>query len=54
MLPQLRSVVSPVLQDCPSLLFPDTSLTVLQAIVTLGIDSDKFTKVGFSIISLKS
>ena len=77
MLPHLKNVVSPLLQDCPSLVFPDTSLTVLQAILTLfyegtmissqqiivevlgamknlGIDSDKFTKVGFTIISFKS
>ena len=77
MLPQLRSVVFPLLQDCPSIVFSDTSLTVLQAIVTLfyegtiissrqiiaevlgamknlGINSDKFTKVGFTIISFKS
>ena len=77
MLPQLRSVVFPLLQDCPSIVFSDTSLTVLQAILTLcyegtmissqqiivevlgamknlGIDSDKFTKVGFTIISFKT
>ena len=76
MLPHLKNVVSPLLQDCPSLVFPDTSLTVLQAILTLcyegtmissqqiivevlgamknlGIDPDKFTKVGFAIISFK-
>ena len=35
MLPKLRSVVSPLHQDCPSLVFPDTSITVLQAIVAL-------------------
>ena len=77
MLPQLRSVVFPLLQDCPSIVFSDTSLTVLQAILTLfyegtmissqqiivevlgamknlGINSDKFTKVGFTMISFKS
>ena len=34
MLPQLRSVF-PLLQDCPSIVFSDTSLTVLQALLML-------------------
>ena len=34
-LPQLRSVLSPPSPDSPTLVFPDTSLTVLRAIVTL-------------------
>ena len=34
-LPLLRSVVSPLDLDCPTVVFPDTSITVLQAIVTL-------------------
>ena len=35
MLPLLRSVVSPPDLDSPTVVFPDTSVTVLQAIVSL-------------------
>ena len=71
MQPLLNSVVSPLELDCPTVVFPGTSVTVLQAIVTLiyegstitskhimsevlatmenlGIDPDKFSKVGLA------
>ena len=43
MLPLLGSLVSPLLQDSPSLLFPDTSVAVLQAMVTLFYEGSIIT-----------
>ena len=43
MLPLLGSLVSPRLQDSPSLLFPETSVAVLQAIVTLFYEGSIIT-----------
>ena len=43
MLPLLRSVVSPLELDCPTVMFPDTSVTVLQAIVALFYEGSVIT-----------
>ena len=70
-LPQLTGVVSPLQLDSPTVVFPETSVSVLQAIVSLlyegivitsqqitsevlttmknlGLDLDKFSKVGLT------
>ena len=43
MLPLLSSVVSPLELDCPTVMFPDTSVTVLQAIVALFYEGSVIT-----------